>query len=247
MSQPVLILGATSGIARAICHCLAQQKHDLVLAGRDREELGKIAADLGLRYGIHTAALPFDALDFEGHPAFFQDCLKAAGGSLHGVVLCHGYLAPQALAQLQFAEARRMIDVNYTSAVSLLELAAAYLETQRQGFLCAISSVAGDRGRQSNYLYGSTKAALTTYLEGLRVRLAKAGVPVITVKPGFVDTRMTQGMKGMFLVAPPERVARDICRAIHRGKAVVYTPWFWWGIMTIICSIPDFVFKRLKL
>jgi len=247
VSRPVLILGATSGIARAVCHGLARQKHDLVLAGRDLEELRKIAADLNLRHGVRTETLHFDALDFAGHPAFFQDCVKAAGGSLHGVVLCHGYLAPQATAQQDFDEARRMIDVNYTSAVSVLEQAAAYLETQKSGFLCAISSVAGDRGRQSNYLYGSTKAALNVYLEGLRVRMAKAGVSVTTVKPGFVDTRMTRGMKGMFLVAQPERVARDICRAIRRGRAVVYTPWFWWGIMTIIRRIPDFLFKRMKL
>src|SRR5262245_32495555 len=156
-------------------------------------------------------------------------------------------MAPQGEAQTSFELARRMIDVNYTSAVSLLNLAADYFEARKAGFICAISSVAGDRGRQSNYLYGSTKAALNTYLEGLRVRLAKVGVPVTTVKPGFVDTKMTRGMKGMFLVASPARVARDICRAIRRGRAVVYTPWFWWGIMTIIRSIPDFLFRRMKI
>src|SRR5262245_32088329 len=156
-------------------------------------------------------------------------------------------MAPQGEAQTSFELARRMIDVNYTSAVSLLNLAANYLEAQKAGFICAISSVAGDRGRQSNYIYGSTKAALNTYLEGMRVRLAKVGVPVTTVKPGFVDTRMTRGLPGMFLVAQPERVARDICRAIKKRRSVVYTPWFWWGIMSIICSIPTFVFKRLKL
>jgi short-subunit dehydrogenase len=166
---------------------------------------------------------------------------------LHGVILCHGYLANQAKAQQDFDEARRMIDVNYTSAVSILNVAASYFEARQAGFVCALSSVAGDCGRQSNHIYGSTKAALNTYLEGLRVRLAKAGVPVTTVKPSFVDTRMTRGQPGMFLVAKPERVARDICRAIRRRRGVVYTPWFWWGIMAIVCAIPTFLFNRLKL
>jgi short-subunit dehydrogenase len=161
--------------------------------------------------------------------------------------LCHGYRADQQLAQKDFAESRRMIDTNYTSAVSILNLCANYFESKRQGFVCAISSVAGDRGRQSNYIYGSSKAALDAYLEGMRVRLAKAHVPVLTVKPGFVDTRMTWGLKGMFLVASPDRVAADVCKAIRKRKNVIYTPWFWAGIMLIIRSIPRFIFKRMKM
>jgi short-subunit dehydrogenase len=156
-------------------------------------------------------------------------------------------MVDQSVAQTNFAEARRMIDTNYTSAVSILNLVANYFEQRREGFVCALSSVAGDRGRQSNYIYGSTKAALDAYLEGLRVRLAKARVPVLTVKPGFVDTRMTWGLKGMFLVASPKRVAHDVCRAIRKRKNVIYTPWFWGGIMLIIRNIPRFLFKRMKM
>jgi short-subunit dehydrogenase len=247
MNKTVLIVGATSGIARAVAHCLAQDKYDLILAGRDLEELPKIGADLQIRHGIKVAVQPFEALDFSRHPAFFEDCLKAGGGALGGVILCQGILVSQSVAQDDFAEARRMIDINFTSMISLLNLAANHFEKQRFGFVCAISSVAGDRGRQSNYIYGATKAALNTFLEGLRVRLAKVGVPVTTVKPGFVDTKMTRGLPGMFLVAQPERVARDICRAIRRRRDVVYTPWFWSGIMGIICGIPNFIFKRMKL
>jgi short-subunit dehydrogenase len=247
MNGTVLILGATSSIARAIAHRLAADKHDLILAGRNLQELQRTATDIGIRFQVRAEVAIFDAEDFAAHPNFFSDCLKLCESELAGVVLCHGYMADQQLAQIDFTEARRMIDTNYTSAVSVLNLCANHFEQQRKGFVCAISSVAGDRGRQSNYIYGSTKAALDTYLEGLRVRLAKAGVPVLTVKPGFVDTRMTWGLKGIFLVASPERVARDVCRAIRRRKNLIYTPWFWAGIMLIIRSIPRFLFKRMKM
>jgi short-subunit dehydrogenase len=247
MSGSVLILGATSAIARAVAAQFAREKCNVLLAGRNVTELQKTARDLEIRFAVQAAVVPFDAVDFASHPSFFATCLEQAGGELGGVVLCHGYMADQQLAQKDFAEAQRMIDTNYTSAVSILNLCANHFEEKRQGFVCAISSVAGDRGRQSNYLYGSTKAALDAYLEGMRVRLAKAGVPVLTVKPGFVDTRMTWGLKGMFLVASPERVARDIHRAIRRKKNVIYTPWFWAGIMAIIRNIPRFIFKKMKM
>src|SRR5262249_2993359 len=143
--------------------------------------------------------------------------------------------------------ARSIIDINYTSAAILLNLAAEHFEPRGRGFICGVSSVAGDRGRQSNYVYGSAQAALTTLLGGVRDRLARARVPVIPVKPGFVDTAMTWGLPGLFLVASPQKVAADICRAIDRGKATVYTPWFWWGIMTIIKNIPEPIFRRMKL
>lgn len=245
--QRVLILGAGAGIGRAVAEHLAARHGALILAGRDLPEMQKAAADLRLRHGAQAVAMRFDALDFESHAPFFAQCVQQFPKGLDGVILCYGDMAPQETAARDFAAARRMIDTNYTSAVSILNLAADYLEQRREGFICAVSSVAGDRGRQSNYLYGSTKAALTTYLQGLRQRLAKAGVSVTTVKPGFVDTGMTWGLPGMFLVAPPERVARDIAAAVRKRKGEIYTPWFWWGIMTIIKSIPDFVFKKLKL
>ena len=247
--RKVLILGATSAIARAVAAQLAREGAGLILAGRDVEELERSAADLRLRRGVEVAVERFDALDFDSHAAFFQSCTGrlAPDGGEFGVVLCHGYLPEQQRAASDAAVARRVIDTNYTSAVSVLNLVADSLERRRGGFICGLSSVAGDRGRQSNYLYGSSKAALSTYLQGLRNRLSRSGVRVVTVKPGFVDTKMTFGLPGMFLVAKPERVAKDTCRAIRRGRSVVYTPWFWRPIMLIIRAIPEFMFKRMKL
>ena len=246
MSEAVLILGASSAIARAIASRLAQEKYHLYLAGRDVDELNLTAADLRLRFGVNATAFRFDATDFASHRPMFEQCL-AGGDTLAGVVLAQGYMAPQGDAQKDFELARRTVDTNYTASVSILELAAAHFEQRRSGFICAISSVAGDRGRQSNYIYGSAKAALTTYLAGLRHRLTPAGVPVITVKPGFVDTSMTWGLPGLFLIASPEKVAADICRAIHNGKSEIYTPWFWRWIMLIIKSVPEPIFRKTKL
>ncbi len=166
-----------------------------------------------------------------------------------GVLLCYGQLDEQRATETDSAAARCAIDVNFTSAVSILNLVAEHLAAQKSGFIAAISSVAGDRGRQSNYTYGAAKAALTTYLQGLRNRLHPLGVQVLTVKPGFVDTPMTHGIlrPDSPLVASRERVARDIDRALCRRRNVIYTPWYWWAVMTIIRSIPEFVFKRLRL
>jgi decaprenylphospho-beta-D-erythro-pentofuranosid-2-ulose 2-reductase len=249
MSENVLVLGALSGIAQALCHLLAAGGCKLVLAARAGEELERVAADLRIRYQAEIFMEPFDAVDYDSHPAFFARCLQRIGGHLDGVILCHGYLSDQARSQQEFGEARRAIDVNFTSAVSLLSLAGNHLEARRTGFLAAISSVAGDRGRQSNYTYGAAKAGLTAFLQGLRNRLWHHGVNVLTVKPGFVDTPMTQGRidPRSRLVASPERVARDIYRAIRRRKNAIYTPWFWKYIMWVIRWIPEPIFKRLRL
>jgi short-subunit dehydrogenase len=153
----------------------------------------------------------------------------------------------QSEAQNDLKTARQAIDVNFTSVVSLLTFVANDFEARRHGFICVFSSVAGDRGRQSNYVYGSAKAALSAFLGGLRNRLFKSGVHVTTVKPGFVDTAMTWGLPGMFLVASPEAVAEDTFRAVSHGRSQIYTPFFWRYIMLIIKSVPEFVFKRMKM
>jgi short-subunit dehydrogenase len=242
----VLIIGATSDIARAVAHRLAKEGSRLVLAGRSVQEVERLAADLKVRYGGQHVSLPFEATDVASHAAFFAEAVRQLDG-LDGVILCYGYMADQKKAEADFGIAREMIDVNFSSCVSILHLAADYLETKRQGFICAISSVAGDRGRQSNYIYGAAKGALSLFLQGLRNRLARAEVAVITVKPGFVDTKMTYGKEGMFLVAKPDKVAGDIVKAIRKRKHVVYTPFFWRWIMLVIRLIPENIFKRLSL
>ena len=249
--ETVLMLGAASGIARALCHELAREGARLILAGRDSDVLQRMAGDLAIRYETEVQVEPFDALDFAEHEAFFARVLDRVDGELSGVVLAFGTLPDQAETEHSFAAAREAIDINFTAPVSLLSLAASYLETRRSGFIAAISSVAGDRGRQSNFTYGAAKAGLSTYLDGLRNRLHPAGVSVLSIKPGFVDTPMTAGLfknPNSPLIASPQRVARDIARAIRRRSSrVLYTPWFWRPIMAIIRAIPEPVFKRLKL
>jgi decaprenylphospho-beta-D-erythro-pentofuranosid-2-ulose 2-reductase len=253
-SHNYLIVGATSGIARALARQLAADAQrdgrtiGMVLAGREIEELDRLAADLRTRSDVIVATRRFDAEDLNAIPAFFADSLAAVPGGLHELILCHGWLPDANLSKRDPATMRRLIDINYTSAVILLELAAAHFEAQKSGAMVGISSVAGDRGRQSNYPYGASKAALSAYLQGLRNRLFHSGIPVLTVKPGFTDTSMTWGLikPDSPLNASPERVAASIARAMRRRRNVIYTPWFWWGIMTVFTSVPEWLFKRLK-
>jgi decaprenylphospho-beta-D-erythro-pentofuranosid-2-ulose 2-reductase len=247
MKENILIVAALSGMGRAIAHELARRGHSLVLAARDQEELARTAADLRVRHRVEAQTVFFEALDFDSHPAIVDAADRALAGGLTGVMFCAGWMARQDLAAADFDVARRMIDVNYTAAVSLLNHAANLFEARRRGWICALSSVAGDRGRQSNYLYGATKSALTAYLQGLRNRLTPAGVAVITVKPGCVDTPMTYGGDKLPFLVAPETVARDVARAILRRDSVVYTPRIWRPVMTAIRLLPEALFRRMKL
>ena len=247
MNGAVLILGATSAIGRAVARELAARGRSLILAGRDERELDAQARDLRVRYGTEATCRSFEATDLDGHPAFFEACLTDCDGVLGGVVACHGYAGSQVEAERDWRVAKAIFDINCLSVIRLLELAAPELERAGGGFICVIGSVAGDRGRRSHYLYGCAKAAIATYLAGLRHRLSRSGVSVTTVKPGYVDTPMTFGLKGVFLAASPARVGRDIRRAIERRRSVVYTPWFWRWIMLVVRMIPEPIFKRLNL
>jgi len=246
MNEPVLILGATSAIARAAAASLARRGHALFLAGRDSSELKRMAADLRIRHGVEVETGRFDAEDFDSHGEFLAGAVDRFG-RLGGVVLAFGYLGDNARAREDFAEAARIIGINFTGAVSVLNHCAEYFEGRRGGFVVAVSSVAGDVGRQSNYFYGAAKAGLNAYLQGLRNRLHPAGVRVVTVKPGFVDTPMTYGMERMFLVASPGRVGEAIARAAVRGGEVIYAPWFWRFIMLALRLTPERARKRLKI
>jgi decaprenylphospho-beta-D-erythro-pentofuranosid-2-ulose 2-reductase len=246
MAETILILGATSAIARATAAAFAARGASLYLASRDTEELTRIAADLKTRFGVQVRHGAFDAENTESHEAFWQGVLNEMP-ELTGVVLAFGYLGDPQAARNFKAGGARIIASNFTGAASILSLAADHLEAKKRGFIIGISSVAGDRGRQSNYVYGAAKGALSLYLQGLRNRLFSSGVRVITVKPGFVDTAMTYGLPGLFLVASPEAVGKQIAASLDKSADVVYLPWFWRFIMLIIKHIPEPVFKRMKL
>lgn len=245
MTEAVLVLGATSAIARATAAAFAARGASLYLASRDMDELQRSAADLRIRYGVEVRYGAFDAEATATHEEFFRKVLAEMQG-LSGVVLAFGYLGDQ-MAARGFSRGERVIASNFTGAASILSLCADYFEPKKSGFIIGISSVAGDRGRQSNYVYGAAKGALSLYLQGLRNRLYPSGVRVITVKPGFVDTAMTFGLPGLFLVASPQHVGERIVRALDKSADEVYLPWFWRYIMLIIKLIPEPVFKRLKL
>ena len=245
--ETVIVVGATSDIARATAMELACQ-YNLILAGRDMTELDAIAQDIVIRYECDVSTLMFEALNSNEHATFISKCFEKTE-KISGAVICHGFLPVQIQAERDWDLARKTLDINFTSCVSVLEPLMQRLEDQQDGFLAIISSVAGDRGRQSNYLYGAAKGGLTVYLQGLRNRGQHSGVHVMTVKPGFVATAMTVGIvdKKSPLVATPKQVARDIVRGIKKRKDVIYSRWFWRYIMLIIRSVPERIFKRLRL
>lgn len=240
----VLILGATSDMAKALAYKYASEGFNLMLAARHSDRLTEVVSDLQIRYTVEVAALEFNALDYQNHADFYQSLPNPPE-----IAICvFGYLGNQAKSQTDFAEAEQIIATNYLGAVSILSLIANDFEAKGRGCIIGISSVSGDRGRGSIYTYGSAKAGMTAYLSGLRNRLAKVGVPVITVKPGFVRTKMTADLKlPPLITATPEQVAHDVYRAYKSGQSVVYTLWMWRFIMLIIRAIPEPIFKRLSL
>ena len=240
----ILILGAKSDIAQATARVYANHKYDLCLAARNANELREFADDLTVRTKRIVKLVELDILNYKSHQTFY-DSLKEKP---LGVISAIGYLGDQKSAQVDFTEAKQIMDTNYTGVVSLLNIIANDFEKRKSGFIVGISSVAGDRGRKSNYIYGSGKAALTAYLSGLRNRLYDAKVHVLTVKPGFVATKMTEGMDlPEKLTAQPKEVAEAIYKAQHGGKDVLYTGWMWKWIMPIIITIPERWFKRMSV
>jgi decaprenylphospho-beta-D-erythro-pentofuranosid-2-ulose 2-reductase len=244
--KKILIIGATSAMAEACARLWAQRGDRLYLAARNAQQLQSIAADLSTRGAAKVGYKVFDATALDQHAALLQDATTAMGG-LDTVLIAHGTLSDQDKAQNDVAYALGEINTNGISVVAFMTLVANQLEAQGHGAIAVISSVAGDRGRQSNYVYGSAKALVSAFASGLRQRLAKKGVHVVTIKPGFVDTPMTAHLPKGPLWAKPEQVARDISQAIDKGRTIVYTPGFWRLIMLIIKHIPEFVFIKLKL
>ncbi len=249
MTGNVLVAGAGSTLARAVAEGLARRGYGLVLAARDVAEAGRTAADLKLRFSVPVAALGFDARDAAATAALVPLAESALPGGLGGVVVAFAAMPDQEEVEHDPSVGLAMIDVNVRSTLALLESAAALLETRPGSFLCAFSSVAGDRGRRKNYAYGATKAALSTTMEGLSARLAQEGVTVLCVKPGPSDSAMTWGLfpSSSPLLARPERVARDVLSALTGHRAVVYTPWFWRPVMAILRALPNPIFRRLPI
>ena len=242
----VLIVGATSAIAIEVAKAFAARGARLFLSGRDPLKLSAVADDLRVRYAAQVESAVLDVSDVARHEDLVGRALRCWGG-LDVVLVAHGVLPDQARCEESVAQTLRALEINFTATAALLTVVAAAFERQRSGCIAVITSVAGDRGRGSNYVYGAAKGGLHVFLQGLRNRLHAAGVTVLEIKPGFVDTPMTAHVSKGGLSASPRRVGRAIHRAITRRRDVVYVPWFWRPLMLGVRLVPERVFKRLKL
>lgn len=242
--KSILILGATSDVAVATARRFAEEKYTIILAARDKENMSRIASDIAIRTQAEVRQVVFNAEDTDSHAPFY-----ASLGVTPDVTLCvFGYLGDQHRAEREWTEAAKIIQVNYTGAVSILSVVASDYARLGRGTIVGISSVAGERGRQSNYFYGSAKAGFTAFLSGLRNRMVTKGVHVVTVKPGFINTKMTAGMPlPRPITAEPIQLANAIFKAVTKKKNVIYVLPVWRLIMLIIRNIPEGIFKKLKL
>lgn len=244
----ILIIGATSAIAKATARYYADQKqHTLFLVARNAKELEIFTQDLAVRGAKNIYSTVVDLVHEEAYASWIEKAFEQMG-SVDIVLIAHGILGNQKACEQDVLKMKQMLEVNGISSMAMMTIIANKLEQQKSGTIAFISSVAGDRGRASNYVYGASKAMVTTFLQGLHVRMARVGVNVLTIKPGFVDTPMTADIeKGGPLWAQPEDIAKGIARAIEKRKACVYLPWFWRIIMGIIIHIPGPIFKKLNL
>ncbi len=244
--QRVLIVGATSAIAKATARLYAARGDCLHLVGRNEEALDSLANDLRVRGAGQVSTGVLDVNDFDRHADTIGLGVESLGG-LDIALICHGSLPDQQASEKCFALTRREINTNGLSVLSLLTVLTGYFIEQRRGTIAVVTSVAGDRGRQSNYVYGSVKAMVSTYLQGLRGRLSPFNVHVVDIRPGFVDSPMTAHLEKGPLWASPEKIGAIIVRSIERRRHTVYAPGFWRLIMFVVRSIPDFLFKRIRL
>ncbi|MBI4544076.1 MAG: SDR family oxidoreductase [Gemmatimonadetes bacterium] len=244
--KTILVIGATSRIAHEVARGFAASGAELFLVGRGAEKLEAVAGDLRVRGAARVTTFLLDVNDLRRH----QEMLAAAHAALGTVdlaLIAHGTLPDQRRCEQSVPETLSQFATNATSVMALLTLLASHFEQQRRGSIAVITSVAGDRGRRSNYVYGAAKGAVTLFLQGLRNRLFRVGVTVTTIKPGFVDTPMTAHLPKSLLFASADRVGRSIHRAILRRKDVAYVPWFWRWMMLAVRLVPERVFKRLEL
>jgi len=240
----ILILGATSDIAISLAMKFAEQNYSLILAGRSIQDLDSLKSDISIRYEVPVWIHEFNACSFSDHNNFFSklECVPDT------TICVFGYLGDQIQAQSNWNESKKILDTNLIGAISILNIVSEKYEHQGKGSIVGISSVAGERGRQSNYIYGASKAGFTAYLSGLRNRLFKSNIHVLTVKPGFVATKMTEGLNlPKALTANPDQVALSILKGLKKKKNNIYILPVWRLIMFIIRTIPEMIFKRMDL
>ncbi len=244
MTGPVLLLGARSDIARATARAFAAEGHPIHLAARNVAQMQADKTDLEVRYGVEVSLHEFDALDIDGHDAFV-DGLPA----LPEIAICAvGAMGEQSESEASAPAAAAVLRANFEGPALALGVLAQRFADRGSGTLVGISSVAGDRGRASNYVYGSAKAGFTAFLSGLRNRLVGKNVHVVTVLPGFVATAMTEGLDlPEKLTAEPSEVGEAIVKAVRKSRNIIYVRPVWWLIMAIIRSIPEAIFKKTSI
>lgn len=240
----LLILGANSDIAIASAECFAQSGYNLFLASRDITESEKNANNIRIRYGVKVKSLFFDANDFQSHNKFFEDL----EWDPFGILVSFGVMLDQMKSQKDFNSIKIMVETNYLGAMNILEIVASHFEKRKYGFIIGISSVAGDRGRMSNYIYGSTKGAFSIYLDGLGHRLSKSHVLVVNAKPGYVLTKMTKHLNlPKLLTANTKQVATSLKKAVQQRKSNIYILPIWRLIMFVIIHLPNRIFNKTQL
>ena len=246
MKRKIVIVGATSAIAQQVAKQFAEANDDLLLVGRNAQRLESITNDLRLRGAGHISYQVLDLKEYDQHSQLLSRAIHELK-EIDVLFVAYGSLPNQKACEASFAMTADELNTNFLSVVSLLTLFSNYFEQRKAGSIAVITSVAGDRGRQSNYVYGAAKGALSIFLQGLRNRLAKSNVTVLNIKPGFVDTPMTKDFKKGLLWASPEYVAKKIVCAIDKKRSEIYVPFFWQYIMMIIKTIPERIFCRMSL
>ncbi len=241
--ERIAVFGATSAIAKAVVEKWMERGENLILIGRSEKALQELNQILEKKWGRTMPFIVWDILEFDNHQEKFKTLISEY--QIRGLFMAVGSMIPQEECDRDPDKTRLLIDANFTGPAFIINLFTEYFKSKNQGFISCISSIAGDRGRGKVLAYGSAKAGLSAYLAGLRHRLAKTNIFIQTIKPGFVESPMTVGLKSLLMVKP-EVVAKEIIRALDKKCSVIYTPWYWRGIMLIIKSIPNFIFRNLK-
>jgi short-subunit dehydrogenase len=244
--RKIIIFGATSSIAQHVARRFASLHNEFFIVGRSEEKILAVRNDLLTRGAAQVDFAIQDCCDIPRHRDLFERGIKSLGGCDLGMVT-FGTLPDQKKCEASVSEALASLETNFMSVISLLTIMASFFEEQRKGSIAVISSVAGERGRRSNYVYGTAKGAITLFLQGLRARLHQSGVHVLTIKPGFVDTPMTAHFKKNSLFVDPETAGAAIYNAICFRRDIVYVPWFWRWIMLVLRLMPERYYKRLNL